>query len=119
MQDSHRSDGDGKAESAKTFVDGPKTGAQGMFFLGRDLFCVGDEGLIRYQDADGDDRADGPPQTFLKIKTGSEHHAHAIRRGPDGWWYLIAGNFAEVNGGLCHRKHVSHQDPAWRGGAAI
>ncbi|MCY2963123.1 MAG: HEAT repeat domain-containing protein [Planctomycetota bacterium] len=92
-------DGDGNADSSKTFVDGPKTGAQGMFFLGRDLFCVGDEGLIRYQDADGDDRADGPPQTFLKIKTGSEHHAHAIRRGPDGWWYLIAGNFADVNGG--------------------
>lgn len=97
-------DGDGRAETARTFADGPKSGAQGLFFLGRDLFCVGDEGLIRYQDADGDDVADGPPQTFLKIKTGSEHHAHAIRRGPDGWWYLIAGNFADVNAGYASEK---------------
>jgi len=92
-------DGDGVAETVRQFADGPKTGAQGLYFLGRDLLCVGDAGLIRYTDADGDDRADGPPTTVLKIKTGSEHHAHAIRRGPDGWWYLIAGNFSDVNGG--------------------
>ena len=91
-------DGDGVAETVRQFADGPKTGAQGLYFLGRDLLCVGDAGLIRYTDADGDDRADGPPTTVLKIKTGSEHHAHAIRRGPDGWWYLIAGNFSDVNG---------------------
>jgi len=91
-------DGDGIADEAKTFVDGPASGAQGLCFVGRDLLCTGDEGLIRYQDRDGNDEADGPPETFLKIKTGGEHHAHAIRRGPDGWWYLIAGNFSDVNG---------------------
>ena len=90
-------DGDGKADTAKQFADGPASGAQGMCFVGRDLLCVGDEGLIRYRDANGDDRADGPPETFLKIPTGGEHNAHAIRRGPDGWWYLIAGNSAEVD----------------------
>jgi len=92
-------DGDGKAETFKTFADGPASGAQGMFFLGNDLFCSGDAGLIRYADQDHDDRADGEAQTFLKIKTGSEHNAHAIRRGPDGWWYVIAGNTAEVDTG--------------------
>ncbi len=91
-------DGDGKADSFKQFVDGPKSGAQGMAFHGRDLLCTGDEGLIRYRDSNGDDRADGSPDVFLKIKAGSEHHAHAIQRGPDGWWYLIAGNMAEVTG---------------------
>ena len=91
-------DGDGQADESKTFVDGPESGAQGLCFVGRDLLCIGDEGLIRYPDENGDDRADGPPETFLKIKTGGEHHAHAIRRGPDGWWYLIAGNFTDVNG---------------------
>lgn len=91
-------DGDGRADEAKTYVDGPEAGAQGLCFVGRDLLCVGGEGLIRYRDENADDRADGPPETFLKIKTGGEHYAHAIRRGPDGWWYLIAGNFTEVNG---------------------
>lgn len=91
------SDEDGLAEEARTFADGPKTGAQGMFFLGRDLFCIGDSGLMRFRDQDGDDRADGPPQTFLKLKTGAEHHAHSVQKGPDGWWYIIAGNFAGID----------------------
>jgi hypothetical protein len=25
-------------------------------------------------------------------KTGGEHSAHAIRRGPDGWLYVLCGN---------------------------
>jgi putative membrane-bound dehydrogenase-like protein len=90
-------DHDGIAESFKTFAEGPATGAQGMYFLGRDLLCIGDAGLIRYRDADGDDRADGPPDVFLKIKTGGEHHAHAIQKGPDGWWHLIVGNDGGVS----------------------
>ena len=90
-------DGDGRADSAKQFVDGPKTGAQGMHFYGRDLLCSGDAGLIRYRDQNADDVADGPPDVFLKIKTGGEHDLHAIRRGPDGWWYVIAGNMAGVD----------------------
>ena len=92
-------DGDGKADQAKQFAEGPASGAQGMCFLGRDLLCTGDAGLIRYKDENADDKADGEPELFLKIKTGGEHNAHAIRRGPDGWWYLIAGNTAEITRG--------------------
>lgn len=88
--------GDGRADRAKEFVDGPKTGAQGMYFHGRDLLCIGDGGLIRYRDRNGDDRADGPPDMFVRTKTGNEHDVHAIRRGPDGYWYVIAGNMAEI-----------------------
>lgn len=90
-------DGDGKADRSILFADGPKSGAQGLFCYGSDIFCLGDAGLLRYRDRNGDDRADGPPDVFLKIKTGGEHHAHALRKGPDGWWYLAAGNFAGVN----------------------
>ncbi len=92
-------DGDGKADSFRQFADGPKTGAQGMAFHGRNLLCTGDEGLLMYRDDDADDRADGEPVTFLKIRAGAEHDAHAIRKGPDGWWYLIAGNNAGVTAG--------------------
>lgn len=93
------SDNNGVADQAINFADGPKTGAQGLYFYGRNLLCTGDAGLIHYKDENGDDRADGPPDVLLKIKTGGEHHAHAIRRGPDGWWYMIAGNVSEVTKG--------------------
>ncbi len=91
-------DGDGKADEAKLFSDSPRNGAQGMFFHGRSLLCVGDAGLLRYRDANGDDQADGPPDVFLKTKTGGEHDVHSIQHGPDGWWYVIAGNGAGITG---------------------
>lgn len=90
-------DNDGKAESYQEYSNEPKSGAQGMFFYGRDLICLGDAGLLRYTDKDGDDKADGAPQVFVKLNSGGEHDAHAIRKGPDGWWYLICGNMAGVN----------------------
>ena len=43
-------DGDGKADHAIDFADGPKTGAQGLYFYGRNLLCTGDEGLLHYKD---------------------------------------------------------------------
>jgi len=90
-------DGDGKADEAKLFSTLPRNGAQGMAFYGRSLVCVGDGGLIRFDDSNGDDKADGPPDVFLKLKTGGEHDVHSIQQGPDGWWYLIAGNNAGIN----------------------
>ncbi len=89
-------DGDGKADRAKEFVDGPKSGAQGMFFVGRDLLLSGDNGLRLYRDDNRDDKADKAPEVFLGILAGGEHHAHSIQKGPDGWWYVIAGNYAGV-----------------------
>jgi putative membrane-bound dehydrogenase-like protein len=91
------SDNDGRADKFQQYADGPATGSQGMFFVGRDLICTGDDGLIRYRDQNNDDRADGPPDVFLKFKTGGEHHSHSIQKGPDGWWYVIAGNECQIN----------------------
>lgn len=89
---------DGIAESYETFAEAPATGAQGMYFMGAHLLCSGDEGLQIFRDEDGDGKADGPATTFLKVKAGREHDVHAIRKGPDGWWYIIAGNMAGVTG---------------------
>ncbi|WP_437226166.1 PVC-type heme-binding CxxCH protein [Planctomicrobium sp. SH661] len=88
---------DGVAESYKDYIEDLPQGAQGMFFLGRDLICAAGEGLVRYRDRNQDDRADGPADVFLKIKTGNEHDLHAIRKGADGWWYVVAGNTSEIN----------------------
>ncbi|MCA9080800.1 MAG: c-type cytochrome [Planctomycetaceae bacterium] len=91
------SDNDGRADEAREFTTTLASGAQGMYFHGRDLLCTGDAGLLRFKDRDGDDHADGPAETFLRAKAGSEHDIHAIRRGADGWWYLIAGNTAGID----------------------
>lgn len=89
--------GDGKADEAKVFSNLPKNGAQGMYFHGTSLLCIGDGGLLRLRDANGDDQADGPPEVFLRTKSGGEHDVHSIQLGPDGWWYVIAGNNANIN----------------------
>ena len=90
-------DGDGRADRVRTFAEAPHTGAQGMFFLGNHLICSGDRGLQIFRDDNRDGKADGPPEVFLRMNAGGEHHVHAVRRGPDGWWYVIAGNMAGVS----------------------
>jgi len=73
----------------------PKQGAQGLWSEGRKLYYVSEGGLWLSEDNDGDLVADPNPKKVLELPTGEEHYAHAIRRGPDGYWYLIAGNFAK------------------------
>lgn len=90
-------DGDGRADRVRTFADAPRSGAQGMFFLGHHLLCSGDDGLQMFRDDNRDGKADGTPEIFLRVLAGREHDTHAIRKGPDGWWYVIAGNMAGVS----------------------
>lgn len=104
-------DGDGRADAVQEFADGPKTGAQGLYFDGSDLIASGDAGVIRYRDADGDGKADGPPETLLAIKAGGEHEVHAVQKGPDGYWYVIAGNFAGVTQATITRFRVPFRYP--------
>jgi putative membrane-bound dehydrogenase-like protein len=82
--------GDGKADQATLFGE-TKTGGMGMCFDGNDLFFTGDGWFSCYRDRDGDGKADGPPDRFFPLRF-TEHGGHAMRKGPDGWWYLIGGN---------------------------
>ena len=86
------SNGDGVFENSTLFSDRLKSGAQGMAFDQTDLLCTGDGGVWKFSDVDRNGVADGPPKKMITIKTGGEHDAHAIRKGPSGWWYLLAGN---------------------------
>lgn len=90
------SDGDGVFEDAVLFSERLKSGAQGLAFDGTDIFCTGDGGIWKFSDVDRNGVADAPPEKMLAIKTGGEHDAHAIRKGADGWWYLLAGNGTPV-----------------------
>jgi putative heme-binding domain-containing protein len=87
----------GRATRALVFADGPKDGAQGLFWEDSWLYCTGDGGLRRFRVARGADRADGPSELIRSLKTGGEHEAHAIRRGPDGWLYLLCGNSTRID----------------------
>jgi putative membrane-bound dehydrogenase-like protein len=90
-------DHDNVADRVQEFTAGPETGAQGMYFDGPDLICTGDGGLLKYRDANRDGQADGPAEVLMPLKTGGEHHAHSVQKGPDGWWYVLVGNFAGVS----------------------
>ncbi len=90
-------DGDGRADLAELFASAPREGAQGLYWDGTDLYVTGDGAVLRYQDRDGDHRPDDEPAVLLRIKTGSEHDAHAIRRGPDGYFYLVCGNMTGIS----------------------
>jgi putative heme-binding domain-containing protein len=58
---------------------------------------MGDGGLRRYRDAGGAGRQ-RPPELLAAFKTGGEHDAHAVRRGPDGWLYVLCGNNTRITG---------------------
>ena len=83
---------DGLFDVGETLVDGPGHGAHGLCFDDADLYYVGDNGVWKVTDTDDDGTPDSPPIRVLEIKTGGEHDAHALRKGPDNHWYLIAGN---------------------------
>ncbi len=87
-------DGDGRADRAIETLTGVSEGAQGLLADASGLYFVGGGGLQRIEDRDGDGRADGPPRSVYRLKTGGEHHSHAVRRGPDGFLYWIVGNHA-------------------------
>ena len=41
--------------------------------------------------------AEGKRELIRALRTSSDHHAHALRRGPDGWIYLIAGDSTGID----------------------
>ena len=83
------SDSDGVYDQSSLAFDGPRDGAQGLMIESDKLYFVGDNGLWRHKDGE-------PATKILDIRTGPEHGAHAIRRGKDGWLYLLAGNATPI-----------------------
>ena len=90
-------DGDGVADRAIDLIDGLKDGPMGLLAEGDSLYVVSEGGLQRYRGYNGKDKLTKPPETLVKLKTTGEHDAHMVRRGPDGWLYLLCGNAAGVS----------------------
>ena len=85
---------DGVFDRAVEWTTSIKAGAQGLWVEKNTLYYVSDGGLWKSQDNNGDSVADTAPTRVLELPTGGEHDSHAIRRGPDGYWYLMVGNYA-------------------------
>ncbi len=84
---------EGKATRAVDVIDGLREGAQGLFWEGETLYYSADGGLRRCRIKN--DKA-ASSELIHALKTGGEHNIHAIRRGPDGWLYLLCGNNSGV-----------------------
>ena len=97
----HDDNNDGVADRAVEFAR-VERGVMGLCFDGNSLYAVADGWLERFDDANGDGVADGPPTRLLPIGFG-EHGGHAIRQGPDGWWYVVGGN----DSAFTAEKHVT------------
>lgn len=91
----HDFDDDGRADTFTLFAT-PANGGMGMFCDGPYLYFSGNGWFSRYEDLDGDGVADRPPENLFPLGSG-EHGGHAIRKGPDGNLYLIAGNDAGID----------------------
>jgi putative heme-binding domain-containing protein len=94
----HDSQGLGKADKA-TLLATTATGGMGMCFDGDDLYFCGDGWFSRYRNPEK--RPAQPPDRLIPLAFG-EHGGHAMRKGPDGYWYIIGGNDSEIN-----RRHVT------------
>ncbi len=88
-------DWDGRMDKAVQFAE--MKGAMGLCFGedGKQLLVMGEGWLSEYRDDNLDRVADAPPRRLLRFSDG-EHGGHAIRRGPDGWWWVIGGNDAGI-----------------------
>jgi putative heme-binding domain-containing protein len=97
-------DKDGIYDARRLIVEAPSHGAHGLCIDGDTLYYVGDNGVWKI-DQFAKASANGvKPVRVLEIKTGGEHDAHALRKGPDGFWYLIAGNGTKGSFGLQNVK---------------
>jgi len=94
---------DGKADKVTTFYQSPDVESPlGIAILptakGQKVFVCQSPQIWAFDDADGDLKADGPPQTLLKGFQGIDHDhgVHGIQIGPDGRLWFTVGD-AGVN----------------------
>ncbi|MBM3833399.1 MAG: hypothetical protein FJ403_09025 [Verrucomicrobia bacterium] len=87
--------GDGTADVSKTFYQGTDVNtALGIGVFGNKVIVSCSPKIMMFTDANGDDKADGPPQIIFSGIAGVQHDhgAHAFVFGPDGKFYFNIGN---------------------------
>lgn len=87
----------GAADDYTQFATTPKP-ARTLCADGTDLLAVVDGWLCRYRDNDGNSVADVPPEKLLELGD-AEQGARVLRKGPDGWWYVLGGRTCQPKKG--------------------
>ncbi len=90
-------DGDGKADTAKVFYQGPEINAPiGICVLGNKVIVSQSPYVWIFYDDNGDDKADRKEILFQGISGDQhDHGVHAFTFGPDGKLYFNYGNAGE------------------------
>ncbi|MDX1945424.1 MAG: c-type cytochrome [Pirellulaceae bacterium] len=91
-------DGDGKLDKHKTFLDGLSLASSFEFGRGG-VWVLQPPYLLFYPDANGDDVPDGDPVVHLEGFGIEDSHsvANNLRWGPDGWLYGAQGSTVTGN----------------------
>ncbi|HQU43160.1 MAG TPA: c-type cytochrome, partial [Pirellulales bacterium] len=111
-------DGDGKFDKHKTFLDGLNIVTS--FARGRGgVWVLNPPYLLFYPDRDGDDVPDGGPEVHLQGFGLEDTHscANNLRWGPDGWLYACQGSTVSgdiVRPGLDKKPVHSMGQLIWR-----
>ncbi|WP_435018732.1 PVC-type heme-binding CxxCH protein [Tundrisphaera sp. TA3] len=86
-------DGDGRPDRHKTFVDGLNIATACARGRGG-VFVLNPPYLLFYADRDNDDRPDGDPEVLLEGFGLEDTHSvvNSLRWGPDGWLYAAQGS---------------------------
>ncbi|MCC6491653.1 MAG: HEAT repeat domain-containing protein [Pirellulales bacterium] len=93
-------DGNGIHDTATSYCEQIQN-AQGILALGTRVFVVGDgpqgPALYRLRDADRNGSIEEVTRLIGFRGSKGEHGPHAVRLGPDGLLYVLAGNFARAD----------------------
>ena len=103
-------DGDGRADKAKDFVNGLNL-ASGLAFGHGGVFILQTPYLLFYPDRNGDDVPDSDPEVLLTGFGMEDAHsvANSLTWGPDGWLYGCQGSTVTAN-----IRGIEFQQGVWR-----
>ncbi len=103
-------DGDGRADRFKNFVDGLNL-ATGLAFGHGGVYVIQVPYLLFYPDRDRDDVPDSDPQVVLKGfgMEDAQAFANHLTWGPDGWLYGLNGSTT-----TCNIRGIEFQQGVWR-----
>jgi putative membrane-bound dehydrogenase-like protein len=103
-------DGDGRPDRAKDFIDGLNL-TSGFAFGHGGLFVLQVPYLLFYADRDRDDVPDGDPEVLLSGFGMEDAHsvANSLTWGPDGWLYGCQGSTVTAN-----IRGIEFQQGVWR-----
>lgn len=102
--------GDGKADRSRDFVDGLNL-CTGLEFGHGGVYVLQVPYLLFYPDADGNDVPDGDPKVLLSGfgMEDAQSLANHLTFGPDGWLYGVNGSTT-----TCNIRGIEFQQGVWR-----